>query len=166
MAGTATALDVSSFLTSGADYTFSFSPSVGSILDSAFSSDLSSLFSPLQFVSRISNVTVKQAPGLSLQLNVSFVYTGDGSDTVANAIQWILDAWASTQLFGTYDFVGATGGPAPIATGGSDALTSGISSAISSVIPTSSSGLWAIVLILVIVAFLMSGGSAFLKRVL
>jgi hypothetical protein len=165
MAGTATALDVSTFLTPGADYTFSFSPSLGSVLDSAFSSDLSSLFSPLQFVSRISSATVKQAAGLSLQLNVSFVYIGDGSDTVANAIQWILDAWASSQLFGTYDFVGAAGGSAPIATGGSDLVTSGITSGLAPLLP-SSSGLWAIVGILLIVAFLMSGGSAFLKRVL
>jgi len=149
------ALDLGTFLQPGAVYTFSFSPSAGSILDSAFSSDLSGLIGPLQYLSNMANVSVKQASGFSFGLTVTFTYTGDGSDVVASAVQWILDAWTSSQLFGNYDYIGATGGSAPIATGGSDLLTSGISS----LVPGSSSSLWALAVIVLLIVFVFSGGA-------
>jgi len=153
MAGAA--LDVSSFLQRGITYTFSFG--AGSLHRSFEEVDAA-----LAFLPNLSSVTARFDHGIvDDRLDVTGVYSGDGSDTVANIIQEIWDALdVSGDSSGNYDFVGVRSG----STGASEGdvnLPGGLK------IPTlpSSSSIWAVVLLFALVIFLTSGGSAFLRRV-
>lgn len=158
-------LDLSQFLTPGQQYTITVEP--GGVMSYLEHPDLGSLTAALQGLNFMS------APGLTVttpvQLggtdfyNVTFEYSGDGSDVVAGLYQEIADAFAAATSVSTWNFVGANQGAGGVAQqnqSGSLGLPS-----ISSLVPSSGS-LWAIVAILVIAAFLFSGGSSALRRVI
>lgn len=156
-------LDLSQFLTPGQQYTITVTP--GGFVSYLEHPDVGSLTAALQ------GLNYMNAPGLTVSTpaqiggtdyyNVTFEYSGDGSDVVAGLYQQIADAFAAATSVSTWNFVGANQGAGGVA----QQNQSGSLPSISSLVPSSGS-LWAIVAILVIAAFLFSGGSSALRRVI
>lgn len=165
-----TALDISGFLAQGGLYTFTLTPA--GIVSSVYRPSLDDVTAAIQGVPGVDSlaVTVQPANFFSIspdQFNLSFVYHGDGADTVASMAGQLIDALSG--LATSFSFVGAYGGPA-----GAPADTSGISEnlqaaadtvkqSVSSVLPGTGS-LWAIAVIGLIVVFLLSGGAQIVRR--
>jgi hypothetical protein len=157
-----TALDISSFLQQGSQYTFSLTPS--GLISNFYRPSSDDVLTALQGVPGLDAlaVVVQPASFFSLgadQFNVTFVYSGDGSDTVASMAGQLIDALSG--LSTSFSFVSAYGGPA-----GAPADTSGLTQAansLSNVVPSTGS-LWAIALIGLIVIFLLSGGAQIVRR--
>lgn len=146
-------LNVSTFLQRGQTYTISLQPSFFTPLD--FSS-FDSLTASVQGVNTMNGAYFHAGESgfLSNQVNCTFTYIGDGSDTVANLYQQIVDAMGST--FGSYSFVGATMDSSGVPETGGAKLPS---------LP-SSSGLWAIALIALLAVFVLSGGATAIRSAL
>lgn len=158
-------LDLSEFLAPGQVYTITVSP--GGVVSYLEHPDVGALTAALQ------GLNFMDAPGLAVttpvQLggtdyyNVTFSYSGDGSDVVAGLYQEIADAFAGATAVSVWNFVGANQGAGGVQQqdqSGNVSLPS-----VSSLLGSSGS-LWAIVAILIIAAFLFSGGSGALRRVI
>lgn len=158
-----TAIDLATFLTKGQQYTFSLQPSGAvSYVYRPSLADVTAAIDGLPGVDSLA-VAVQPANFFSIsgdQFNVTFDYSGDGSDTVASIEGAMLDALSDLSTGFTFiaAYVGASGTPAD---------TSGVSetlhAAVKSVVPSTSS-LWAIALIGLIVIFFLSGGATVLRR--
>lgn len=156
------AIDISTFLQSGQLYTFTLEP-VG-VLSYLEHPDLGSLIGSVQALPNIANATVQV--GVPGQLggtdfySVTFTYVGDGSDVGAGAAQELIDAFTAATSVG-WQFVGATTG------------TTGVQQQNQSTNPNlqlpslpSGSSLWAILAIVVVIAFLAYGGGGLVKKFL
>lgn len=143
-------IDLSTFLIRGKKYTFTFMPSFFSMLD--FDS-FTSLTAKLQAVSGLSAVDVHagENKAFSNSVDVTFTYVGDGADVVAVIAGNIMQAWSG--MFGDYDFAGAGTGEVGVPEkGGAD-------------IPLPGTGTLALIVVgLVLVVFLASGGAGLIRR--
>lgn len=148
-------VDLSTFLSPGTVYTMSFSASILSYISgSAF--DTAAMDGALATISGISQAQAWQPNHFSSQVNVTFTYTGDGSDVVANLYQTIVQALEDSTS-GTFDYVGTVinpGGEVP----GTQPNALG-SQPIKVPALDLSSSLWAIALIGLLVVFVYSGGA-------
>lgn len=145
---------LSDFMVKGQQYTFSFQPS--GIVASVYRPSSDSVLSALQFDPLLSQVSVAVQPASfwsvdNDQFNITFIYAGAGDDQVSDMVSSILDDLSNQTT--SFNFVsaytGATGAPADVAnTGGID---------INSIIP-STSGIWAIAIIVLLGVFVVSGG--------
>ena len=157
-------IDISTLLTSGAQYAFTFEP-VG-VLSYLEHPDLGAVNSAVQAISTVANASV--SVGVPGQLGgtdfytVAFTYAGDGSDAGAVVAQAIIDALnAATSV--SWQFIGGTTGTQGVQQQNQSTNSSFISS-LSSLNPISSSSLWAILLIVAVVAFLAYGGGGLIRR--
>jgi hypothetical protein len=155
------AVEISTFLNRGQQYTFSFAQGgLNPIRKGA--ADVTEALQYLSGVSQLSVALVGGVMGLfANQYDVTFTYVGDGSDTVANLVQNMLDALDST--FYTFDFLGANSGgggvtPNDAAATNTNDLASGFG--------LTSSSLWAIAIVALAVVFVMSGGASASRRIL
>lgn len=164
------AIDLSAFLTKGQQYTFSLQPSGAvSYVYRPSLADVTAAIDGLPGVDSLA-VAVQPASFFSIsgdQFNVSFDYSGDGSDTVASMQGAMLDALSD--LATGFMFIAAYGGGS-----GTPADTSGISEDLQgaadalkntagSLLP-STSAIWAIAILALVVVFFLSGGATVLKR--
>lgn len=148
-------IDINTFLKRGQLYTITFKSS------GWYKPLLDTITSELQYIPGIGNATATYSGGLlgtgffSDQLDVTFLYTGDGSDVIANIVQNMLDQISGT--FAQFDYVGAytgaTGTPTEV-----DKVTDPIKSL------TNPTSLWAIAIILIVVVFVASGGIGITKQ--
>lgn len=147
------ALDPNAALTPGAQYTLTMEAgaatsvsSVDAITQELVNSNAVDLATSIQTNKQLLSV---------LAYDVTFTYTGDGTDSgldVFNEFHSVLSGW-----FSSWTFVAIAQGTTPgtgSATGGLD-LTKLVSS----------SSLWAIAVIALIVVFLLSGGTSVIRRV-
>jgi hypothetical protein len=156
-------LDLSEFLMPGKTYTITVTP--GGVVSYLEHPDVGALTAALQGLNfmdapQLAVATPVQVGGTDYY-NVTFTYSGDGSDVVAGLYQEISDAFSGATAVTVWNFVGASEGGAGVP----QQDQTGKLPSLPSVIPASGS-LWAIVVILLIAAFMFSGGSSFLKRVL
>lgn len=149
-----TSLDLSTFLTPGTQYTISIAGSTAAITETS-----DAVLSALATNPLFSQVSVARSILDSpLNWDITFVYAGDGSDVVANAFGAIQTALEGT--FTSWDFISCTQGASGSVTS-TQTSTVGLPS-LSSLLP-SSSGLWAIVILVAIGVFLFSGGANVLR---
>jgi hypothetical protein len=151
-------LDISAFLQRGAVYTVSFK-STG-----LYRPSLDTVVAALQYLPNASNVSVKLVGGVfgffADQFDMTFNYTGDGSDTVAGIIQPSLDALNNLGIGVGFDFVGASGGSVGVPVEGS---TQG--GGAGSTLPTIDTTTIVLVVIgLGLIIFLASGGPSLIRR--
>ena len=153
------AIDVSTFLENGRQYTISFAQSGWNPIR-AGAADVTSA---LQYIPNVSGLSVKLVGGVfglfANQYDVSFTYTGDGTDVLAIVLEPMLEALDNLETLATFDFLGANAGA-----GGVDPNSKPADSPDLSFIP-STSALWAIAVIAILVVFFASGGVALLRRV-
>lgn len=154
------ALSFTDFMVRGQQYTFSFNQSGWNPvrLGSAEATGA------LQYISSISGVTVTLVGGVlglfASQYDVNFTYTGDGADVVGNVAQDIMTALESAESLSTFDFLGAnTGsvGVTPDTAPASKTSAPGLGA-------LGSSSLWAIAAIVIVGAFVLSGGASATRR--
>jgi hypothetical protein len=154
------AIDVSTFLANGQQYTVSFAQSGWNPIRAG----VADVTSALQFIPNVKNLTVALKGGVfglfANQYDVTFVYTGDGSDVLANLVEPMTQALDQLETLASFDFLGASTGAAGVAPN----TTPGDSPGLPGLIPSSSS-LWAIVIVAVLIVFVMSGGASVLRRV-
>lgn len=141
-----TTLDVSDFLSPGGRYTITVNePTL------ATGTNIDTILGSLQGISTMSHVVLARN---GWDFDVTFTYTGDGTDVVANLFQQIadrLDSW-----YGSWSYVGAYRGAVGAGTGTKTNIS----------IPAfSSSGLWAIAIIVLLIVFVMSGGAGLARGV-
>jgi hypothetical protein len=134
-----TTLDQSDFLVSGERYTITVNePTL------ATGTSIDTILAELQGIPTMSHISLSR---VGWNFDVTFTYTGDGSDVVANLFAQIvdrLDTW-----YGTWNYVAAYHGGTGAATG----------TKITPSIPAlSTSGLWAIAIIAIVLVFVLSGG--------
>jgi len=120
---------------------------------------LDTVTSELQFIPTITNIQIKLVGGVfgffADQFDVTFTYTGDGSDTAANIIQPMLDALNG--VLASFDFVGITSGDTGVPTEGTDAGGGAH-------IPEISTTTIALVVVgIALVVFLVSGGPSLVR---
>lgn len=156
-------LDPNTYLLKGSRYTFSFVQSAGTWLTYYSIDDITSRLQVSQgdLLSQVQVSDVKTGTfGLGGdQFDISFVYVGDGSDTVdsvATEISNDVGTWA-TELSYVGGQVGSTG--VVVASETSDPLKA----AKDSLLP-STGALWAVAVALVVVAFLASGGAGIVRN--
>src|SRR5271157_849573 len=145
------ALDINSFLTPGTQYTMSFSMSTLAYVTNAF--DNGPLLAALQGMSGVSSVSVNFPTMTKEQVDVTFIYSGDGSDVAANLAGAIIQAFDSATS-GSYDYIGTVSG----------ATAPGFKPLDVSALVRSSSGLWALAVIAIVAVFLFSGGAGLVRR--
>lgn len=143
-------LDLSSFLTPGQQYTITVEP--GGLMSYVEHPDVGALTAALQGLNFMDApslaVTTPVQIGGTDYYNVSFTYSGDGSDIVAGLYQEISDAFSAATAVSSWGFVGANQGGAGV---GQQDQSGSLN--LSSLVPSSGS-LWAIVVILIIGVFL------------
>lgn len=149
-------LDVSTFLERGQKYTMSLSASTWTYL-TAGAFNVQGMDSALSGISNISQASAWSPAKLSSQVNVTFVYVGDGADVVAGIFQEIADAFESG-FGGTFDYVGMEQG-----TVGAGVETPQLPD-LTNLLP-STSGLWAVAVIAALGIFLFSGGAGVVRRI-
>jgi hypothetical protein len=153
------AIDVSTFLVNGHQYTLSFSQSGWNPIRAG----VADVTSALQYLPTTKNLTVALKGGVlglfANQYDVTFVYTGDGSDVLANLVEPMTQALDQLETLATFDFLGAAEGGAGVAPN-----TTPSDSPKPSWVPSTST-LWAIAIIAILVVFVMSGGASVLRRV-
>lgn len=163
-------IDVSSFLTKGQQYTFSFLPA--GAVSIVYRPSLDDVTAVLQGVAGIDALAVAVQPASFFsvsgdQFNVTFTYAGDGSDTVASMQGSLLDQLNT--LATSFSFVAAYGSAA-----GAPADTSGVTenlqaaadalkNSVGSILP-STGWIWGIAVILVLALFVYSGGATAVRR--
>lgn len=154
------ALSVQDFLQPGRVYTFSFKS------DGWYRPMLDTVTSELQAVPYISGASVKLVGGVfgffADQFDVTFTYTGDGSDAVGSIAGYIMQA--TSQGLVDLSFVGAVGGDSGVPTEGTSA-GGGPGTQTGTTFGISNTTLFLIVGGLVVVAFLASGGPSVARSV-
>jgi len=126
-----------------------------SLLGNVFSGEtLTDVTSQTQTIPYLSGVYAHSSSLLSgNEFDVTFTYNGDGSDTMAYAVQSILDA-TSGFLGNNLNFLGAYVG---------DTGVEGNQPPPPNILPSSSS-LWAIAVIGILVVFVLAGGPSVARR--
>jgi hypothetical protein len=149
-------VDISTFMVKGQAYTVSLK-SVG-----IGRPNIDTINSALQYVAGVSAPSIKLVGGFyglfADQFDVTFTYSGDGSDVIANVVGRILDA-TNSGYFTELEFVGAYTGATGTPTEGT-AAGGGFQQP--SLIPDTST-LVLIVLGLGLVVFIASGGPKLIK---
>ena len=153
------AIGVEQFLVSGQQYTISFAQNGWNPIR-AGSADVTSA---LQYIPNVKNLSVHLVGGVfglfANQYDVNFTYTGDGADALAVVVEPMLEVLDNLETLATFDFLGANTG-----SGGVDPNSKPADSPKPSWIP-STSALWAIAIVAILVVFLASGGAGILRRV-
>lgn len=111
------AVDISTFLVRGGQYTISLKS------NGLYRPLLDTVTSELQFVPSISGIQVKLVGGIygffADQFDITFTYTGDGSDVAANVAGNMINAMSVN--LASFELVGVSIGPAGIPTEGTSA---------------------------------------------
>lgn len=154
------AIDVSTFLQPGAQYTFSFQQSGFNPIRAG----VADVTAALQYVAGVSNPSVRLVGGVlglfANQYDLTFTYQGDNSTVAADLIQPMLVALDDLETLASFDFLGASGGASGVAPN-----TTLASSPLSSLALPSTSGMWALAVVVLLLVFLMSGGASVVRRV-
>lgn len=150
-------LDLNSDMQPGTQYTFSFNASGWNPVKQS----LSDIISELQGTDELSGVTASYSGGVgglfASQVDVTFVFSS-GSDYVVSDVVEIILSRIGGYLY-SYDFVSAQDGSS-----GSITSTGDIANQLSS-FGLNTTTLYAVVIGLVIIAFLASGGAGVARRV-
>lgn len=154
-------VDLSQFLTPGQTLTLSFKQSGLNPIRAG----VADVTSALQYLALpIKNPSVVLVGGVfglfANQYDITFQYSGDGSDVLANLQVPIQDALNNLETLASFDFLGANAGAGGVAPNS----TPGTSPGLPALIP-STSGLWAIAIIVLLVVFVMSGGAGVVRGV-
>jgi len=148
------ALGVNDTLQPGVQYTFSFDAG-------AVHASFEEIDAALQYLTYLNQVTAVFDHGIvNDRLDVTGVYTGDGSDSVVAMVQQILNALPSGWLSGTYNYAGTRMGSTG-AVEGNLTLPS-----LPAILSAGSSALWPILLLVLVAAFLFYGGGNVVKPLL
>jgi hypothetical protein len=166
-------VNLNDFLVRGTAYTMSLKE--GGVLGDIVGTSIDTATAALQGVANVSNIRVSQAWTSFFVFDISFTYTGDGSDVAAGIYQAFADALSGMGY--SWDYITTTGpdsssnqGIAPEAGSGDVVQLAGIQNAIGDAASSltkfvpSGSSLWAIAAIGLLAVFLLSGGAPAVRR--
>lgn len=145
-------LDVQNFLQPGQQYTFTFNTGV-------YRPSQDTILSALQGIPFMSGTIVARGDLLSNQIDITFVYTGDGADAVGNVAGYINSVVAN--WYTTFDYVSAQTGSQGVTPAPQDTSLGGLPKSLGLSTPT----LALVVVGLLAVVFLASGGPGIVRSV-